>query len=234
MSQINSLEEIYRWEEYTLHVAGIPFKMLDILNFDEVFEEMMRRDPEDPVVQDERMPYWMELWPSALALAEHILRRAPVSPASRVVEIGCGLALPSLAAAHHGAQVIISDYLPEALAFAARIWELNRREKPQTLLWDWRTDYTQDKVDILLGSDLAYETRNFEPLLHTFRRMLAPTGVVLLSEPNRLLAKPFFDLLEKSGYNFTKTEYAIDHKGLTTRVGVYELSLQKAVLNTVA
>ena len=56
---------------------------------------------EDAFAQDEFMPYWAELWPGGLALAEAL-------PADltgiRVVELGCGLGVPSLVAAARGAR----------------------------------------------------------------------------------------------------------------------------------
>ena len=52
-------------------------------------------------------PYWAELWPCARSLAAHLatLDLAGV----RVLELGCGLALPSLVAALRGAEVVASD-----------------------------------------------------------------------------------------------------------------------------
>ena len=51
---------------------------------------------------DEFMPYWAELWPSGLALARALPTRLD---GLRVVELGCGLGVPSLAAAARGAEV---------------------------------------------------------------------------------------------------------------------------------
>jgi drug/metabolite transporter (DMT)-like permease len=47
--------------------------------------------------RDEYLPYWVELWPSGLALARAIHGRS--LRGARVLELGCGLALPSIAAA---------------------------------------------------------------------------------------------------------------------------------------
>ena len=59
------------------------------------------------------MPYWAELWPSGLALADYV---ATLDLAGRrVLELGCGLALPSFAAALGGADVLATDWAPEAL-----------------------------------------------------------------------------------------------------------------------
>src|SRR5690554_4040186 len=65
---------------------------------------------------DERLPYWADLWPSARALAAELLER-PL-PAGPVLELGCGLALPTLALLSRGVSAVASDYYSEALEFA--------------------------------------------------------------------------------------------------------------------
>src|SRR5436305_1357686 len=68
---------------------------------------------EDAFARDEFLPYWAELWPAALALANAL-------PADldgvRVVELGCGLGLPSLVAAARGARVTAIDWAADAIA----------------------------------------------------------------------------------------------------------------------
>src|SRR3954447_21178078 len=63
---------------------------------------------------EEYLPYWAELWPSALALAD-----AVTGTRGRVLELGCGLGLPAIAAALGGAQVLATDWSPEAVRVVA-------------------------------------------------------------------------------------------------------------------
>src|SRR3954453_16478875 len=62
---------------------------------------------------DEFLPYWAELWPSGVALAREIAPRA--LRGAPVVELGCGLGLPSLAAAQAGGRVLATDWAAPAL-----------------------------------------------------------------------------------------------------------------------
>ena len=55
---------------------------------------------EEAFEHEEFLPYWAELWPSALALARVVGARA--LRGARTLELGCGLGLPSLAAAVAG------------------------------------------------------------------------------------------------------------------------------------
>jgi predicted nicotinamide N-methyase len=67
---------------------------------------------EDAFAQDEFLPYWAELWPAAIALASALPARLS---GVRVVELGCGLGIPSLVAARRGAAVTATDWADEAI-----------------------------------------------------------------------------------------------------------------------
>src|SRR5205085_1266179 len=68
------------------------------------------------------VPYWSVLWRSGIALA-HDVSEADVA-GRRVLELGCGLGVPSLAAARGGADVLATDGDEEAL----ELLERNARE----------------------------------------------------------------------------------------------------------
>src|SRR4051794_19312272 len=61
-------------------------------------------------------PYWAELWPSARALAAHLVTLD--LRGVRAIELGCGLALPSVAAALRGAHVLAVDNDADAVRLA--------------------------------------------------------------------------------------------------------------------
>jgi predicted nicotinamide N-methyase len=60
---------------------------------------------------DEFLPYWAELWPAAIALAAAL----PEVAGLRIVELGCGLGVPSLVAAARGAEVTATDWAADAV-----------------------------------------------------------------------------------------------------------------------
>ncbi|HEY2541950.1 MAG TPA: 50S ribosomal protein L11 methyltransferase, partial [Gaiellaceae bacterium] len=68
---------------------------------------------EEAFDEDEFLPYWAELWPSGLALA-HVVAGRDLGGA-RVLELGAGLGLPSLAAALRGAEVLATDWAEDAV-----------------------------------------------------------------------------------------------------------------------
>src|SRR6201991_5291490 len=73
---------------------------------------------EEAFEHEEFLPYWAELWPSALALARMVGARA--LHGARRLELGCGLGLPSLAAALAGGRVLATDWSADAVAMTAR------------------------------------------------------------------------------------------------------------------
>jgi hypothetical protein len=65
--------------------------------------------------EDERIPYWADVWESAIVLAEDLA--AVDGKGLTLLELGCGLGLPSLAAARTGFTVTATDYESPATAW---------------------------------------------------------------------------------------------------------------------
>jgi len=129
---------------------------------------------EQAFADDEFMPYWAELWPAGLALADAL----PDELAGlRVVELGCGLGIPSLVAAARGAEVTAVDWAAEAIellgANAAR-----NNVVLDAVHADWRE--FDGRFDLALAADVLYEPRNVDPLVDLLSRV-APRAVVGLA-----------------------------------------------------
>jgi predicted nicotinamide N-methyase len=152
--------------------------------------------------QDEYMPYWADLWPAARMLAKTILREN-WSPGLEALEIGCGLGLPGIVALAAGLKVTFSDYDPCALRFAADNARLNGFDDFRTMLLDWRHPPAGLRAPILLAADLVYEVRNVEPLVRFIKQVLAPGGLCLLTDQDRVPAQAFRDALAAEALPYT-------------------------------
>ncbi len=140
---------------------------------------------EEAFGDDEFMPYWAELWPSGISLARALPARLD---GLRVVELGCGLGVPSLTAAARGAEVTALDWALDAVALLRENAARNGVVL-QAVHGDWRA--FRGSFDLVLGADLLYEGRNVGALVDALPA-LAPE--VLLAEPGRPHAAEFFRL----------------------------------------
>lgn len=153
---------------------------------------------------DERLPYWVELWPAAVLLARFIAARAEEFSGRVCLDAGCGLGLPALAAAAAGARVLGFDYEPEALAYARRNAAGNLRPgeaAPLFAVMDWRRPaVARGRADVVLGADILYERRFFEPVAGFLDFALAPEGRALIADPERGVSAPAADRLRERGW----------------------------------
>jgi predicted nicotinamide N-methyase len=170
-------------EEEVALGAGLRLEILRPPSADELIDE-------SAFDEEEFLPYWAELWPSGLALARHVAERD--LEGLRVLELGCGLGLPALAAAQRGADVLATDWAEDATELLRRNAERNgvflrvarvRWSEPEPLL-------RAAPWDLVLGADLLYEARNAEQLAEL---LPALGGEVLLAEPGRPYAKQFLE-----------------------------------------
>jgi predicted nicotinamide N-methyase len=170
------------------HVVALPGRELlllaprdrDALLSEEAFE------------REEYLPYWAELWPSALALARALARR-PLT-GRRTIELGCGLGLPAIAAAAAGARVLATDWSADAVAMTARNAERNGVELEARLFrWDSAPGPLGPAWPLVLASDVLYESRNVAPLLELLPRLTGAAGEVWLADPGRAPAAGFLE-----------------------------------------
>lgn len=112
--------------------------------------------------------YAQFVWSCAPVLAHYVYTQRARMPGRRVLELGCGTALPGLLAARLGASVTLSD-LGGSLARAHQGCRLNALEhdvRVMELTWgDLGPALTGlEPVDLILGSDCFYNTTDFEPV----------------------------------------------------------------------
>jgi predicted nicotinamide N-methyase len=152
--------------------------------------------------KDEYMPYWADLWPAARMLAKAIWKES-WKPGTEALEVGCGLGLPGIVALAKGLKVTFTDYDACALRFAADNARLNGFDNFATMKLDWRHPPEGLRVPVLLASDLIYELRNIEPLIAFIKRVLAPGGVCLLTDQDRIPSHALRASLDADGLPYT-------------------------------
>jgi predicted nicotinamide N-methyase len=146
---------------------------------------------EEGFENEEFLPYWAELWSSAVALADDVARRS--LRGASVLELGCGLGLPSIAAALAGGKVLATDWSPDAVRATAANAALNETSV-ETLQVAWSApDAVVERAPwrYVLASDVLYEPRNVEQLLDLLPRLVDKTGRILIADPGRRPAEEF-------------------------------------------
>lgn len=154
---------------------------------------------EERFAEDEYLPYWAELWPSALDLARHV-SSLPLAGV-RTLELGCGLAVPGLVAASRGAIVTAADWSPEAIGLLARNARRNHLDC-RGVVMDWRDPAPLGNAifDLVLASDVLYEERNIQPLLRLLSRVTGPGGAAFVADPGRRHADGFAVTARAAGF----------------------------------
>jgi predicted nicotinamide N-methyase len=143
------------------------------------------------------VPYWSVLWRSGVALAHEV--DASELGGLRVVELGCGLAAPSIAAARRGAAVLATDSDSEALGLVER----NARENGvdvETAAVDWSKPdplLSRAPFDLVLAADVLYERANVALLLALLPRLGREAW---LADPGRPAAEAFLEQAAARGW----------------------------------
>jgi predicted nicotinamide N-methyase len=197
-----ALESQFTTESEPVAIGSWQVELLRPRNADDLISEA-------DFVRDERLPYWADLWPAARVLAAALIDAplpAPTARAPRLLELGCGLGLATIAALHAGFDVVATDYYADALRFTStNAWRAVQR-MPATRLVDWR-DFPGDlgTFDRVIAADVLYE-HAYAPLLSAaIARTLARDGAAVIADPGRVAAPAFLDGLVNHDLVLTDT-----------------------------
>jgi predicted nicotinamide N-methyase len=176
--------------EETVELAGRELTLIRPASADALIDEEAFDD-------DEFLPYWAELWASGIALAREV--GASDLDGARVLELGAGLGLPSLAAAIRGAHVFATDWAADAIELLLVNARRNGVElSAERVRWDEPAALLAGAPwDLVLGADLLYESRNADQLLELLPLLGAD---VLLADPGRPFVRGF---LERAAEHWT-------------------------------
>ena len=185
----------------TLPRSGRRYELLVPADHDRLLDEA-EADPE------QQLPYWAEIWPSGLALADVALERAVELAGRPILELGSGLGITATAALEVGAQLLAADYSAVSLDLCRYNTLRNADREPRTLELNWREPSPELLAEadalrgypLILAADVLYEQRDIAPLLALVARLLAPDGGLWLAEPGRETARRFLAEATAAGW----------------------------------
>jgi predicted nicotinamide N-methyase len=165
-----------RVAESRVSFGGHELRLLRAANLDRFVDASLLGSKEVP-----EPLYWMHLWPGALCLARRVAAAGGIGPGVRVLELGCGLGLPSLAAAARGATVVASDWKVEPLRLLRTSARLNG-SSVAALRMDWRAPALGRGFDLCLGAEVGYDRGSLDALVGLLIACLRPGGVAWLAD----------------------------------------------------
>jgi predicted nicotinamide N-methyase len=154
----------------------------------EAIERRVRVADHDLVLRQPARPsgHWSRLWESGLALAAALAGRDLAG--MRVLELGCGLGLPSIVAALHGATVTASDRVPHALRFTEANATANGATL-ETIECDWAAPeplLDRGPWDLIVAGDVLWAAGDVQPLIDLLPHLVADGGDVAIADPGRV------------------------------------------------
>lgn len=158
-------------------------------------ETSFRLQPDS--IDSRSLPYWARVWPAALAMAAFLKANPGLYQGRKVLELAAGLGLPSLVAASLAAKVVASDIDPQAVATIRKSIEHLGFENVTAEVLDWAQLPESPVADLVIMSDVNYAPPAFTTLQASIHRLLAAGCTIILSTPQRLMAKDFITGLQK-------------------------------------
>lgn len=196
-------EEIPRAEQRPLRLEMEELESLEE-TIDELFLELDRTG--NAALLEELSPYFGCLWPSARALAQYLLaedieQNGPL----HILEVGCGLAFPSLALAAtvKTSRILATDFHPEVPKFLSRNLERNLipEEKFEYRKLDWtKRDSNGERFGLVIGSDVLYEKAHPADVADALVSWVKPGGRIVIADPVRPYLQAFVDEMRARGF----------------------------------
>ena len=168
-----------------------------IKDLDEAIDILCRNIGKDQnVFSEDLCPYYGCIWPSGRALAEVLALAPPLD--GKILEIGAGLALPSLVLSKQGANITTSDFHPDvALFFEENCRRNGLRCNYVRLNWMDPPVPLRHSYDMVLGSDILYEGRHAKDVAMALNSLVKPRGRICIADPGRTYLQAFLDEMKQ-------------------------------------
>lgn len=145
-----------------------------------------------------------QLWPASRVLAKAV-KHIDIKN-RRILELGCGLGLPSLVLQWRGADITASDHHPLSEPFLDYNAVLNDLPLIPYVDLPWTGgEQPMGHFDLIVGSDILYERNHASLLAELIQRIAAPRAKVLISCPGRGYRNQFSSLLCDAGFRLVET-----------------------------
>lgn len=186
-------------------VAVLNFDMTCIRDLDESIDtlcEFFGEEDQDNSLAEEYCPYFGVLWEAGVGLTQHLSKLDLKN--KKILEIGCGLALPSFLVTKMGGNIIATDFHADVPLFLELNQKNNQIYFPYKVM-NWRNEIERTRTDLglfdlVIGSDILYESQHPMQVAEALIAFLKPGGKIILSDPGRAYIQKFITSMNECGY----------------------------------
>lgn len=201
---------------------GINFYALNSLDeaIDQICDVLGESNMDDALKED-MCPYFGIPWEAGLGLTKYLLENSNFDLNNKtVLEIGCGLALPSFAATQLGAKTLACDFHDDVETFIKENQKLNDINFAYKKI-NWRDEDNQiGFFDFVIGSDILYESTHPINVAKSLLRYAKPKATIILSDPGRAYINKF--LLAMKELNLFHQRVDLKIKDKTIQVYIFQ------------
>ena len=186
-------------------ILVLDFEMTCIRDLDESIDtlcEFFGEEDQDNSLAEEYCPYFGVLWEAGIGLTQHLSKLDLKN--KKILEIGCGLALPSFLVTKMGGNIIATDFHSDVPLFLELNQKNNQIYFPYKVM-NWRNEIERIRTDLglfdlVIGSDILYESQHPMQVAEALIAFLKPGGKIILSDPGRAYIQKFITSMNECGY----------------------------------
>lgn len=197
------LKHHYKIKFETISIGGVDYtiqSLLDLQQFSDPNGEALRLG-----ISSAMWSLFGQIWPMSKILATVMLQE-PLEK-KRILEIGCGIGLPSIVVKQLGGDITASDYHPLAQSFLLENTILNSLAPIRFTTGDWNTaNLSLGEFDLIIGSDILYEHQHIELISSFIDRHSSSQVNVIIVDPGRGSHRAFAREMERLGYMHSWTD----------------------------
>lgn len=220
-----NIEERYDLAKKVYQVGRHSLEIWQLEDFEKAVTRLIDEvaDETGADVAPEDCPYFGQIWSSALYLAN--IANTLSNEGLFILELGCGLALPSMVASRNGAKCLAVDVHPDVEWFVQKNASVNGvADRIEYRRLDWRHDDLAEKFDLIMGSDILYENDHPKDVLKFISKHMSSNGKAIIVDPCRWHHLDFCKIAESAGFHFESCYDTVEEDGQPVKIHVVTLS----------
>jgi len=182
-------------------------------SIDHVFNWLQSKN-RDAAEIEKLAPYFGIIWPSATALCSYLAQPKVLQnlAGKSVVELGCGLAIPSILCSKSGARCTAVDSHPSVPRFLRTNIAMNEPAHVRFVTSE-DLEFHTENYDYIIASDVLYERALVEIIADMVTRLAKPSATFVLADPGRPYIQQFVHAMSHLGWKDSIEPWSVPHEG---------------------